>query len=69
MEYCSGSDLSVLIENNGALNESDAKRLFFQILCAINFLHASRVCHRDVKPQNFIFADQDHTNIKLTDFG
>lgn len=69
MEYCSGSDLSILIDNNGALNESDAKRIFFQILCAINSTHANRICHRDIKPQNFLLFDQNHDNIKLIDFG
>ena len=49
------------------LSEDESKRIFFQILQAIDHLHDLGVSHRDVKLENVLFADDK--NIKLIDFG
>ena len=36
-------------------------------MCALEFMHDKRICHRDLKPDN-ILIDEEY-NIKLTDFG
>jgi serine/threonine protein kinase len=43
------------------------KKMVYQIIQAIDYWHAHRVMHRDLKPQN-ILVDEDG-NIKLADFG
>jgi serine/threonine protein kinase len=49
------------------LLEDESRRIFFQILQAIEHLHGLGVSHRDVKLENVLFADDKE--IKLIDFG
>ena len=70
IEYCSGGDLVTHIVKKKYLLEKDCKRLMFQILCAVNHLHDKKICHRDLKPDNFLFSNKDEiSDIKLIDFG
>jgi len=41
--------------------------IVYNILCAINFLHACNIVHRDIKPANILI--NENCNIKLCDFG
>ncbi len=45
--------------------------LFWEMCKAVQRIHAKQVCHRDVKPSNFlIFRRKDpHEKLKLSDFG
>lgn len=52
------------------MSQKEAKDAFRDIAKAINYLHSNNVCHRDLKPQNFLFLDKKPNSIlKLTDFG
>jgi calcium-dependent protein kinase len=39
------------------------------VLQAVKHLHANNICHRDLKLENVIFADQTQQRVKLIDFG
>lgn len=41
--------------------------IFWQLLCALKYLHSANIVHRDLKPQN-LFINSD-ASIKLGDFG
>lgn len=70
MEYCSGGDLAERIHKTAGLTEDRAREIFRQVLLAVNHLHIRGICHRDVKPENFIFSHKGHeAQIKLVDFG
>lgn len=37
-----------------AFTEKEARELFWQIVCAIEFCHASGIVHRDLKAENLL---------------
>jgi serine/threonine protein kinase len=49
------------------LDEAEARRIFQQIISAIEYSHHHKMTHRDLKPENLLL-DEDN-NIKLIDFG
>ena len=67
MEYCPGGDLRQYLLRKGPLEEAQALKYFEQILDALAAIHEQGVVHRDVKPQNVIFAADG--KLKLIDFG
>ena len=67
MEYVSGGELFDYIVHKVRLRESEARRLFQQIISGVEFCHSHMVCHRDLKPENLLL-DKD-LQIKIADFG
>ncbi len=49
------------------MDEDEARRIFQQIISAIEYSHFNKMAHRDLKPENLLL-DEDN-NIKLIDFG
>ncbi|KAJ1952703.1 Serine/threonine protein kinase, partial [Dispira parvispora] len=72
MEYCPGGDLYDNIVNNpvfkGPRHNSVVRRIFFQLLDAVEHCHRNGIYHRDLKPENVLIKD-DGQVIKLIDFG
>ena len=54
-------------EKKGFLKESIVKKIFKQIVAAVEILHDNGICHRDLKPDNVLFNPKT-SNIKLMDF-
>ena len=52
LEYCSGGDLSTLVQRLGRpLSEQELRFYICEIILALEYLHASGVIYRDLKPQ------------------
>jgi 5'-AMP-activated protein kinase catalytic alpha subunit len=66
-EYCSGGELFEYIVSKKKLMESEALRIFSQILSGVEYLHKMNVVHRDLKPENLLFDYKKE--IKIADFG
>ena len=66
-EHASGGDLFEKITSQGYLSESEAKRIFLQILSGLNYAHCKCVVHRDLKPENLLFDSSGV--LKIADFG
>jgi serine/threonine protein kinase len=66
-EFVAGGELFEFIVAHGRLQETQACRIFRQVLVAVDACHALGVAHRDLKPENMLIDDE--CNIKLIDFG
>ena len=70
MDYCAGGELFAQINEAEKVEEKYAATIMQQLLYAIAYLHDRRICHRNVRPDNFLFAEKSKdSEIKLIDFG
>jgi len=70
-EYLKGPTLldyfSKMIQNE--YNEKQIAAMMKQILTALNYCHSNGVVHRDIKPDNMMFAESECKTLKIIDFG
>eukprot|EP00873_Tetraselmis_striata_P008945 jgi/Tetstr1/429209/TSEL_019161.t1 len=69
-ELVRGVDLGTAIRERGSYAEDDARMVVVQLLEALEYLSSLGIAHRDIKPGNVMLASaEDHTRIKIVDFG
>lgn len=70
LEYCPEGDLFYNITELGQYVGKDdlSKRVFLQVLDAVEHCHSRGIYHRDLKPENILVTDNGET-VKLADFG
>lgn len=66
MEFAE-SDLKKILKSSINLEILHIQTMVYNLLCAIKYLHESKVIHRDLKPAN-ILVNEDCT-VKLCDYG
>ncbi|XP_047948303.1 CBL-interacting protein kinase 2-like [Salvia hispanica] len=66
MEYVRGGELFNKV-TKGMMKEDAARKLFQQLINAVDFCHSRGVYHRDLKPENLLL--DEHGNLKISDFG
>lgn len=70
MEACTGGELFDRIKAKGSYSEQDAAGVLKQILKGIAYLHAHKIAHCDLKPDNFLFLTEEEDSVlKIIDFG
>lgn len=63
-----GGNLLEYVNARGGIEESRAREIFVQILCAMDYLHNTvSLVHRDMKAENVILDARD--NVRIIDFG
>ncbi|KAL3566754.1 hypothetical protein D5086_032169 [Populus alba] len=67
MEYVSGGQLADKLSYAKKLSESAARRIFHQLIDAVDYCHNRGVYHRDLKPENLLLDGKG--NLKISDFG
>jgi MAP/microtubule affinity-regulating kinase len=69
MEYVSGGSLHGYLKAhpNKRLPETEAKRVFKQVVEGIRYCHNRCITHRDIKLENLLLDEQN--NLKIIDFG
>lgn len=70
LDYCPEGDLFYNITERGQYVGKDelSRRVFLQILDAVEHCHSRGIYHRDLKPENILVTDNGET-VKLADFG
>lgn len=66
MEYIDGRSLTDFMTEKPSLRER--RRVFSQILEAVEYLHKKGIIHNDIKPDNILITNNGN-NLKLIDFG
>lgn len=70
MELCAGKELYERLADRKRFTEGDCKRLVNEMLGALQYLHSQSICHRDIKLENWVYADDtEDARLKLIDFG
>lgn len=67
-EYIEGLTLAQELGESGTFNESQIRKLFYELLPVIDFVHSFNIIHRDIKPENII-RSQKTNQLVLVDFG
>lgn len=72
MAYCDSGDLKARIQRAAKrrklFKEQTIMDWFVQMALALHYMHARKILHRDIKPQN-IFLTESNKIVKLGDFG
>ncbi len=70
MDLCEGGELFDKISAVGHFTEQVAAGLFKDMMNSVNYCYGKKICHKDLKPENFMFGSKDDfATIKLIDFG
>jgi serine/threonine protein kinase len=68
IELVENGNLLEFINRQHGLSEDAARRIYFQLVSVLDYLHRERrIVHRDLKAEN-VLLDQ-HSNIRVVDFG
>ena len=67
MEYIEGGTLSARLKNKGVFRYDEIFRLMLPIMGSLRKMHAEGLLHRDISPDNIMFASDN--SLKLMDFG
>ncbi len=67
-EYVKGYNLAKEVKLGGPLSEGAVKKFLRELLPVLEYIHQSRVIHRDIKPPNIIRCKNDG-RLVLIDFG
>lgn len=69
MELIDGGDLleHVVEREKHRLDEDEARKIFQQIICGLEFCHIRGVSHRDLKAENILVMANGQ--VKISDFG
>jgi serine/threonine protein kinase len=72
-DYCE-NDLAQLVDahyqkyKKSPFSQTQVKRLLFQLLSALDFMHSRYLIHRDIKLSNLLYSSSEGA-LKLADFG
>lgn len=69
MDFIEGETLEAVLDRRGKLPVDEALRLTAQLAGALAYAHEHGRIHRDIKPGNVMFADEQAQHAVITDFG
>lgn len=66
-EYVENNLLEVLEKSPNGVHPSIIRKLMYQLLCGLAYLHELDIIHRDIKPENLLVSTKNE--LKICDFG
>jgi serine/threonine protein kinase len=71
MERLQGEDIASRLENSGPLSMQEVILVGMQVASALEALHAEKILHRDIKPDNIFMVEREEgkVEVRLLDFG
>ena len=66
-EYVENNLLEVLENSPNGLHPNLIRKLIYQLVKGLAYLHSLDVVHRDIKPENLLVST--HSDLKICDFG
>lgn len=69
MDFVDGLDLRHRLQTQGPFPPGEACAIAGFVAAGLQAIHAQRIVHRDVKPENVLIGDGDELDVRLTDFG
>lgn len=71
MEYLSGKEVFDRIMEDGFISEKITAQVVSQAASALKHAHSKMIAHRDMKPENLVFVDNDREKnlVKVIDWG
>lgn len=71
MEYLQGFSLRSYVKQKKALAEKEMWNIMCPVIDAVSYLHANRMTHLDIKPDNIMLTKDERGNLRpvLIDFG
>ncbi|CAD8061374.1 unnamed protein product [Paramecium sonneborni] len=71
IDLCEGGSLFEKILEKYVLSAEEARQLFLQMIQSINICHKYALCHRDLRPESFLYIERkaEDMRIKAVDFG
>lgn len=67
MDYLRGGDLRYHICYKNGFTEKEIKFITANIVIGLEYIHANRIIHKDIKPENIVFEENGY--VRITDFG
>ena len=68
MDYVAGESLDAWVSRANLLPVWEVLEIAAEVADALDYAHANKVVHRDIKPGNILY-DRDNGTVKITDFG
>jgi len=68
LQYCERGDLLSYLAKTGVLPDGSIWRIFLRVGLALQYLHAKRILHRDVKTENVFLTGSDE-GVRVGDLG
>jgi calcium-dependent protein kinase len=69
-EYLQGGDLFNLLKRKKTFTEEKSKKLMFDLLSGLNYLHSNKIVHLDLKLENLVLTNESpDSKLKIVDFG